>query len=100
MAQGINAKARVRRSTKSPYFGHGELTARVFDALRAAETITSADIAAQAMRNEGLDPGSDPTTRTDFIRRVGLQLNDLQRKGKIERIEKGSSLRWRLTSEA
>jgi hypothetical protein len=35
-------------------------------------------------------------TRTDFVRRVGLQLNALQRDRKIERIGKGSALRWRI----
>jgi hypothetical protein len=33
-------------------------------------------------------------------RRVGLALNVLQRKGKIERLGKGSVLRWKLVSEA
>jgi hypothetical protein len=48
------------------------------------------------MRDKGLDPDTDPVTRTDFVRRVGLQLNALQRDGKIERIGKGKTLRWRL----
>jgi hypothetical protein len=48
----------------------------------------------QAMRDKGLDPDADRVTRTDFVRRVGLQLNAMQRDGKIERIGKGSALRW------
>lgn len=87
---------RHRRPTKSPYFRHGELTQRIFDALRERETINSTEVAAKAMRDKGLDPENDPVTRTDFVRRVGLQLNALQRDGKIERIGKGSTLRWRL----
>jgi hypothetical protein len=30
------------------------------------------------------------------VHRVGLQLNALQRDGKIERVSKGKALRWRL----
>jgi hypothetical protein len=89
---------RHRRPTKSPYFRHGELTQRIFDALRERDEISSADVAAQAMRDKGLDPDNDRVTRTDFVRRVGLQLNALQRDGKIARIGKGSSLRWKLNS--
>lgn len=73
---------RHRRPTKSPYFRHG--------------TISSADVAVQAMRDKGLDPETDPVTRTDFVRRVGLQLNALQRDRKIERIGRGKTLRWKL----
>jgi hypothetical protein len=87
---------RHRRPSKSPYFRHGELTQRIYDALREHGTISSVDVAAQAMRDKGLDPNTDPVTRTDFVRRVGLQLNALQRDRKIERIGKGKALRWRL----
>jgi hypothetical protein len=87
---------RQRRPAKSPYFAHGELTKRIYNALRISETITSAEVAAVAMRDKGLDHDHDPVTRTDFVRRVGLQLNDMQRKGKIERIGRGKALRWSL----
>jgi len=90
---------RKSRPTKCPYFKHGELTQRIYDALRTAETITGRDIAAIAMTDKGLDPINDKTTRTDFVRRVGLALNVLQRKGKIERLGKGASLRWKLAGE-
>lgn len=91
---------RQRRPTKSPYFRHGELTQRIFTGMREQGEVTSAGVAAQAMRDKGLDPENDRTTRTDFVRRVGLQLNAMQRDGKIERLGKGSSLRWRLSSQA
>ena len=76
------------------------MTQRIFDALREHGTISSKDVAVQAMRDKGLDPQTDPVTRTDFVRRVGLQLNALQRDGKIERIGKGSTLRWQLSNTA
>jgi hypothetical protein len=95
-AEGL--PVRHRRPTKSPYFRHGELTQRIFDALREHGEIASADVAVAAMRDKCLDPMNDPVTRTDFVRRVGLQLNDMARKRKVERIGKGRALRWRLTS--
>jgi len=76
------------------------LTQRIFDALREHGTTSSKDVAVQAMRDKGLNPETDPVTRTDFVRRVGLQLNALQRDGKIERTGKESTLRWRLNTEA
>lgn len=93
-AEGL--PVRHRRPTKSPYFSHGELTQRIFDALRENREIAAADVAAQAMRDKGLHPDNDPETRTDFVRRVGLQLNDMARKGKVARSGKGRMLRWQL----
>ena len=80
---------RKSRPTKCPYFKHGELTQRIYDALRNAETIAGADITATAMRDKGLDSVNDRTMRIDFMRRVGLALNVLQRKDKIERLVEG-----------
>jgi hypothetical protein len=89
---------RHRRPTKSPYFAHGELTKRIFDAMRTRGTVSSHEIAADAMRDKGLDSESDPVTRTDFVRRVTLQLNDLVRKGKVEKIGRGRAMRWKLST--
>jgi hypothetical protein len=46
--------ARHRRRTKSPYFEHGELTARIYDLMREKGTISSADVGVKAMRDKGL----------------------------------------------
>jgi hypothetical protein len=86
-AEGLSV--RHRRPTKSPYFAHGEMTKRIFDAMRVGGTVASADIALLAMREKGLDPETDPATRTDFVRRVTLQLNDMFRKGKVAKIGRG-----------
>jgi hypothetical protein len=93
-AEGL--PVRHRRPTKSPYFAHGEMTKRIFDGMRERGTVTSLEIAATAMRDKGLDPDTDATTRTDFVRRVTLQLNDMFRKGKVEKIRRGRSMRWKL----
>jgi hypothetical protein len=50
------------------------------------------------MRDKGLSLDTDPVTRTDFVRRVTLQLNDMVRKGKVEKIERGRSMRWKRAS--
>jgi hypothetical protein len=38
-------------------------------------------------------------TRTDFVRRVTLQLNDMVRKGKVEKIGRGRAMRWKLADQ-
>ena len=95
-AEGL--PVRHRRPTKSPYFAHGELTKRIYEAMRISDSVASVEIAASAMRDKGLDPENDPVTRTDFVRRVTLQLNDMYRKGKAEKIGRGRAMRWRLKS--
>jgi hypothetical protein len=89
---------RQRRPAKSPYFKHGELTQRIYEALRATDAVVSSGIAVIAMRDKGLDPDHDPVTRRDFVHRVTLQLNDMHRKGKLEKIGKGPGLRWKLAT--
>lgn len=89
---------RHRRPTKSPYFAPGELTKRIYDAMRISDSVASAEMAAAAMRDKGLDPENDPVTRTDFVRRVTLQLNDMHRKGKAEKVGHGRVMRWKLNS--
>lgn len=88
--------ARHRRPTKSPYFGHGEITQRVYDAIREHGTITSVDVALAAMRAKGLNPETDLRTRIDFVKRIARVLSDLARTDKIERIGRGKPARWRL----
>jgi hypothetical protein len=90
---------RHRRPTKSPYFAHGEMTRRIFDAMREHGTVTSLEIAVEAMRDKGLNPDADATTRTDFVRRVTLQLNDMFRKSKVEKIGRGRAMRWKLAKQ-
>jgi hypothetical protein len=91
-----SAPIRLRRPAKSPYFKHGEMTQRIYNALRERGEITSVDVAVTAMQDKGLDPDNDQATRTDFVRRVGLQLGEMHRKGKLERLGRGKALRWRL----
>jgi hypothetical protein len=77
---------------------HGELTQRIFDALRISGSVTSFEVAAAAMRDKGLDADNDKPTRTDFVRRVSLALGDMHRKGKVEKIGRGRVMRWRFVN--
>jgi hypothetical protein len=56
------------------------------------------DVAVAAMRHKGLDPDNDPVTRTDFVRRVTLQLNDLVRKERVDKVGRGRAIRWKIRS--
>jgi hypothetical protein len=97
-AEGL--PVRHRRPTKSPYFRHGELSERIYKMLREQAVISSAEVAIAAMRDKGVDPDTDPATRTDFVRRVSMQLNDMARRGKVEKIGRYRQARWKLSSEA
>ena len=66
--------------------------------MRVAGTVSSFEIAAAAMRDKGLDPDNDPVTRTDFVRRVTLQLNDLVRKERVDKVGRGRAIRWKIRS--
>jgi hypothetical protein len=93
-AEGL--PVRHRRPTKSPYFAHGELPKRIFDAFRERGTTTSLEVATEPMRDKGIDPENDKPTRTDFVRRVALALGDMHRKGNAEKIGRGRAMRWKL----
>jgi hypothetical protein len=41
------------------------------------------------MCDKRIDPDNDPVSRTDFVRRVTLQPNDMVRKSKVEKIGRG-----------
>jgi hypothetical protein len=51
-------------------------------------------VAAQAMRDKGLDPDHDKPTRTDFVRRVAAALDKMHRERKIGR-SAADAMRWK-----
>jgi hypothetical protein len=94
VAEGLPVRQRDRH--KSPYFKHGEITARIYDALRDRDSVGSGDIATGIMHEKDLDP-ADKLLRMDFVRRVTLQLRELARRGHVEKIGgRGPATRWRL----
>jgi hypothetical protein len=69
------------------------------DAMRTSGAIASLDVAVAAMRDKGLDPDNDPVTRTDFVRRVTLQLNDLVRRPRFSPEITRPLIMWRMSAQ-
>ena len=90
----IPIKGRVPK--RLGYFGRNEITRRIYDALRIGGFVCAADLAAQAMRDKGLDPDADPKLRTSFAQRFLTSLHDLRKAGTVERIGAGKGVRWKL----
>jgi hypothetical protein len=89
---------RERHVRRLSYFAHGEITRRALDALRVGGTVTALDIAKQAMADKGLS-FEDRKVRTEFCRRISMQLNAMRRERKVERVGEGRGARWRLAGE-
>ena len=89
----IPTKGRVPK--RSPYFLRTEITRRLYGALRTDDSVSAVEIAAQAMRDKGLDPETDPKLRTNFAQRFLTSLHDLRKSGRVERIGAGKGTRWR-----
>ncbi len=92
----IPTKGRV--PVRSAYFGRKEITRRIYDALRENGEVSAVDIAAQAMRDKGLDPVADKKQRVAFSQRFLTSLHDLRKARTVERIGSGKGVRWRLTT--
>jgi hypothetical protein len=63
--------------------------------MREHGVVTSLQIATQAMRDKGPDPKADSATRADFVRRVTLQLDEMQRNSEVEKLGRGRGIRWK-----
>jgi hypothetical protein len=81
------------------YFGRGEITRRIYDALRGGQDVSAVDIVEIAMTAKTL-PLDDKHLRATFTTRFLVRLNQLADKGTIERIGSGNGVRWRVASEA
>ena len=58
--------------------------------------IAAIDVVRKAMADKGLSFDGDRRTRTEFARRITMQLNGMARQGKITKLGFGRSVRWRL----
>ena len=90
----ITTKGRVPK--RSAYFARNEITRRIYEALRTQETVSAVEIAAQAMRDKGMEPEADAKMRTNFAQRFLTSLHDLRKTGKVECLGIGKGVRWRL----
>lgn len=86
--------AREPRPRNKGYFVHGELSRRIYDALRTRETVSAAELADIALADKGID---DQRQRATFVARFLVRLDQMAGKGTIERIGSGQGVRWRLT---
>jgi hypothetical protein len=84
-----------RMPKRSAYFARQELSRRCCEMIRERGTIKADDVAVQAMRDKGLDPGSDHRTRVDFIKRILVTLHDLMKRGTVVKIGEGKGVLWK-----
>jgi hypothetical protein len=91
----IPTKGRV--PVRLGYFGRNEITRRIYEALRGAESVSAVEIAAKAMRDKGFDPEADPKLRATFAQRILTSLHDLRKGGKVERLGTGAGVRWKIS---
>jgi hypothetical protein len=89
----IAALRRFPRRTE--YFARGEVTKRVYDALRAAPEIRAQDIADQAMRDKGM-PETDRAQRREFVNRFLNVMGDMKRRGKLVKIGRAPKVRFKI----
>jgi hypothetical protein len=89
----ITTKGRVPK--RSAYFARNEITRRIYEALRTQETVSAVEIAAQAMRDKGMDPEADAKMRTNFAQRFLTSLHDLRKAGRVECVGSGKGVLWR-----
>jgi hypothetical protein len=84
-----------RRRKCTEYFAKGELSKRVFDALRHNGTTSAQDLAASAMAEKQI-PAGDRATRRAFACKFMSALHDLKRRDHVEKVEHGIGVRWKL----
>lgn len=80
---------------RTEYFARGEVTKRIYDALREAPEVRAQDIADQAMRDKGM-PETDRAQRREFINRFLNVMGDMKRRGKLVKIGRAPTTRFKL----
>lgn len=89
--------ARKRKPRNTGYFVHGELSRRIYDALRTRETISAAEVADIALAEKRIE---DAGVRATFVGRFLVRLDQMALRGHVERIKEGQAVRWRLADDA
>jgi hypothetical protein len=80
---------------RTEYFARGEVTRRIYDALRDAPEVRAQDIADQAMRDKGM-PDTDRAQRCEFVNRFLNVMGDMKRRGKLVKIGRAPEVRFKL----
>jgi hypothetical protein len=94
----IETRAKRVRFSIVGYFQKGELTRRIYDALRRSETITAAGLADEAMADKKL---TDPRIRSYVVTRFLSRLGQMAVHGKLVRLRDGDgyNVRWKLAQD-
>ena len=80
---------------RTEYFARGEVTRRIYDALRAAPEVRAQDLAEAAMLEKGL-PDTDRAQRREFVNRFLNVMGDMKRRGKLVKIGRAPAVRFTL----
>jgi hypothetical protein len=95
---GIDPKdiaPRKRNPKRLHYFGPGEQSRRVLEAIRDHGSISARELALAAMADKGF-PETDRQVRREFIARFMKALHNQVRRGTIERIGNGRGVRFKV----
>jgi hypothetical protein len=76
------------------YFAKGEVSRRVYDALREGTTAAN-ELAEAAMTEKGISE-DDRHVRRDFVNRFHNMLHHMRRRGQTEKIGNRKGVRWKL----
>src|ERR1700732_2913069 len=89
----IPALRRYPRRTE--WFARGEITHRVYDALRGYEIVSHRDLAKAAMAEKDIAE-TDKATRRHITARFNRVCYELSRRGRLEKLGDGDEARWKL----
>lgn len=90
---GDEIPARRPRPRNTGYFVHGELSRRIYEALRERETVSAAELADLALADKRIE---DAGVRATFVARFLVRLDQMALRGHVARIGGGRGVRWRL----
>jgi hypothetical protein len=88
--------ARKPRPCNTGYFAHGELSRRIYAALRTRETVSAAELADIALAEKDID---DSRVRATFVARFLVRLDQMTTRGHVARIGSGKGVRWKLATD-
>jgi hypothetical protein len=86
---------RKRTPKRLHYFGPGEQSRRVLEAIRDHGSVSVRELALAAMDDKGF-PETDRQVRREFVARFMKALHNQERRGTIERIGSGRGVRFKV----
>lgn len=83
------------RQRRTEWFARGEVTRRIYEAIRTEGSVLPRDLAKRAMAEKNI-PEIDRAVRQDIINRFANVCHDLSRRGRLAKISSGPGARWKL----